>query len=235
MGIRSHGSSKAGDPGRGPARPGRSTTRSPGNSGSCICQKALSKRASERYSTAKDMADDLRCWLRDTGGMGSPLGPRAPVSTPPESTPEAAASSIISRQSDPDQRPIRIRPRRALRSFDDDDADFFLGLIPRASGPGWPSREHPVLEAEDRTDRPRPDVSSRIDLRTQRMWEKLPGQGGTAAPTGRACPLIPRQKRPPRRTEARLLKRASLRNLALDSPKDWGWSIRWRNCAGGAS
>ncbi len=29
-----------------------------------ICLKALSKRASERYTTAKDMTDDLRRWLR---------------------------------------------------------------------------------------------------------------------------------------------------------------------------
>jgi serine/threonine protein kinase/formylglycine-generating enzyme required for sulfatase activity len=94
-----------------------------------ICQKALSKRASERYGTARDMADDLRSWLRDTGGRGSPLGPAAPVGTPPESTLEAAASPIIPRRSDPDQRSIRIVPK-GLRSFDDNDADFFLGLIP---------------------------------------------------------------------------------------------------------
>jgi serine/threonine protein kinase len=31
-----------------------------------ICLKALSKRASERYTTAKDMADDLDFWLRGT-------------------------------------------------------------------------------------------------------------------------------------------------------------------------
>ena len=30
-----------------------------------ICLKALSKRASERYTTAKDMADDLRHFLAE--------------------------------------------------------------------------------------------------------------------------------------------------------------------------
>lgn len=37
-----------------------------------ICFKSLSKRASERYWTAKDMADDLRFWLRPLGGGRSP-------------------------------------------------------------------------------------------------------------------------------------------------------------------
>src|ERR1022692_1794173 len=32
-----------------------------------ICLKALTKRASERYTTAKDMADDLRHWISDAG------------------------------------------------------------------------------------------------------------------------------------------------------------------------
>ena len=42
-----------------------------------ICQKALSKRASERYSTAKDMAEDLRLFLQATGGTVSPGVPAA--------------------------------------------------------------------------------------------------------------------------------------------------------------
>jgi formylglycine-generating enzyme required for sulfatase activity/energy-coupling factor transporter ATP-binding protein EcfA2/predicted Ser/Thr protein kinase len=33
-----------------------------------ICLKSLSKRASERYTTSKDMADDLRYWLRCSSG-----------------------------------------------------------------------------------------------------------------------------------------------------------------------
>src|ERR1017187_8803281 len=40
-----------------------------------ICLKALSKRASERYTTAKDMAEDLRLFLQTTGGAVSPLAP----------------------------------------------------------------------------------------------------------------------------------------------------------------
>ena len=42
-----------------------------------ICQKALSKRASERYSTAKDMAEDLRLFLPH-GLTCRPFGSRKP-------------------------------------------------------------------------------------------------------------------------------------------------------------
>ena len=35
-----------------------------------ICLKALSKRASERYTTARDMAEDLRAFLQSDGRHG---------------------------------------------------------------------------------------------------------------------------------------------------------------------
>ena len=57
------------------------------------------------------------------------VSPAAPVSTPPGSTLEAAPPPITSRQSDSDQRPIKIVPK-GLRSFDEHDADFFLELLP---------------------------------------------------------------------------------------------------------
>jgi serine/threonine protein kinase/formylglycine-generating enzyme required for sulfatase activity/tetratricopeptide (TPR) repeat protein len=94
-----------------------------------ISQKALSKRASERYSTATDMAEDLRLFLQTTGGVVSPLAPAASIITTPGSTLEAAPLPPTSRQSDPDQRPIKIVPK-GLRSFDEHDADFFLELLP---------------------------------------------------------------------------------------------------------
>jgi serine/threonine protein kinase len=94
-----------------------------------ICQKALSKRASERYSTAKDMAEDLRSFLQTTVGAVSPLAPSAPISTPPGSTLESAPLPATSRPSDSDGRPIKIVPK-GLRSFDEHDADFFLELLP---------------------------------------------------------------------------------------------------------
>jgi eukaryotic-like serine/threonine-protein kinase len=94
-----------------------------------ICLKALSKRASERYSTAKDMAEDLRLFLQTTAGAVSPLVPAGAIGTPPGSTLESAPLPATSRQSDSGQRPIRIVPR-GLRSFDEHDADFFLELLP---------------------------------------------------------------------------------------------------------
>jgi serine/threonine protein kinase/formylglycine-generating enzyme required for sulfatase activity/tetratricopeptide (TPR) repeat protein len=94
-----------------------------------ICQKALSKRASERYSTAKDMAEDLRLFLQTLGGTGSPLAPAVTVARPPGSILEIAPRTPTSRQSDSDQRPIKIVPK-GLRSFEEQDADFFLELLP---------------------------------------------------------------------------------------------------------
>lgn len=62
-----------------------------------ICLKCLSKRASDRYTTAADLAEDLSHWSQ-------------------ASRPKPQASS-------------RIIPK-GLRSFDAEDADFFLDLLP---------------------------------------------------------------------------------------------------------
>jgi len=91
--------------------------------------KAMSKRASERYSTARDMADDLRFFLRTTGVANMVAASLAPGHTPAGSTQEVTPVSPTSRQPDSDQRSIRIVPT-GLRSFDEHDADFFLELLP---------------------------------------------------------------------------------------------------------
>jgi serine/threonine protein kinase/formylglycine-generating enzyme required for sulfatase activity len=70
-----------------------------------ICLKALAKRASERYTTAFDLADDLHHWLEKTA--------QAP----------AHESSVYLKT------PVRIVPK-GLRSFDAQDTDFFLELLP---------------------------------------------------------------------------------------------------------
>jgi len=94
-----------------------------------ICSKALSKRASERYSTAKDLAEDVRLFLQTAGGAVAPVALAVPTSTPPISTLEVVGPPPTSRQSDSDQRPIKIVPK-GLRSFDEQDADFFLSCFP---------------------------------------------------------------------------------------------------------
>ena len=65
-----------------------------------ICLKALSKRASERYATAAEFAEDLEEWLKPKA---------APVVTTKAS--------------------VQVVPK-GLRSFDAQDADFFLELLP---------------------------------------------------------------------------------------------------------
>jgi serine/threonine protein kinase len=101
-----------------------------------ICLKALSKRASERYSTAKDMADDLRHFLAErtlshlppsTTGLATPSIP--PVSHPPSTSIVPSRSRAPATTPAPDHQPIQIVPK-GLRSFDAHDADFFLELLP---------------------------------------------------------------------------------------------------------
>jgi serine/threonine protein kinase len=97
-----------------------------------ICLKALSKRARERYSTARDMADDLRHFLAEQSLSQHPAKPGALVATSitpvlvPPSTPTAPAGAATPTS---EHQPIKIVPK-GLRSFDAHDADFFLELLP---------------------------------------------------------------------------------------------------------
>ena len=94
-----------------------------------ICQKAMAKRALERYSTGRDMADDLRHVLETDAASGSPVAALSTVSPPPVSTQEATPPSATPVRSDSDGRAVKIIPK-GLRSFDRHDADFFLELLP---------------------------------------------------------------------------------------------------------
>ncbi len=129
-----------------------------------ICQKALAKRASERYSTGMDMADDLRHFLQTEEASASPSVapshgrpaaryrrgrrlPRRPAHDGP--TPRA------SRQDYPQGIEI-VRPARRR-------------LLPRAaarpSRPRWAAPGTSILENTNRIQRPRHNLPGRLDLR----------------------------------------------------------------------
>ena len=95
-----------------------------------ICLKALSKRASERYTTAKDFAEDLRHFL-DQSSEEESLALRSPVPATSPPSPALASTPPLTPPTTPasDSQPIKIVPK-GLRSFDSHDADFFLELLP---------------------------------------------------------------------------------------------------------
>ncbi len=82
-----------------------------------ICLKALARRVSDRYTTAKDFAADLRQFLQSSSEPRNRSFPAAFSSNPRE--PAFGDSRSI----------LQIIPK-GLRSFDAQDADFFLKLLP---------------------------------------------------------------------------------------------------------
>ncbi len=94
-----------------------------------ICLRAMSKRAADRFTTARDMAEDLRSFLPTARGTIPTSAAGAVFVSPPSSTQEAAPVPTTSRLSDSGQPPIKVIPK-GLRSFDEHDADFFLELLP---------------------------------------------------------------------------------------------------------
>lgn len=103
-----------------------------------ICYKAMAKRASDRYSTAHDMAEDLRHYLAEQaliqsgaspGGISSVASETHAFHNASTSVGSTGASSDSSGTSSVDNLPIKIVPK-GLRSFDAHDADFFLELLP---------------------------------------------------------------------------------------------------------
>jgi len=106
-----------------------------------ICLRALAKRARDRYTTAKDLADDLSHFLSSAGsdvaagGISiAPPGPDRSIAAPATAARPGTAGletppSDSPRNSPSDVRPIKVVPK-GLRSFDARDADFFLELLP---------------------------------------------------------------------------------------------------------
>ena len=103
-----------------------------------ICHKSMSKRASDRYSSAYDLAEDLRHFLQEQTVIQSGTSPGGVASVASEthasqvastSVRSIAASSASMGLGSSDNQPIKIVPK-GLRSFDAHDADFFLELLP---------------------------------------------------------------------------------------------------------
>ncbi len=94
-----------------------------------ICLKALSKRATERYNTALDMAEDLREFLKTAGSTVLPTAAPVSIASSPGSRQDVTPVPSNSNQSDSGKQPVKIVPK-GLRSFDAQDADFFLELLP---------------------------------------------------------------------------------------------------------
>jgi serine/threonine protein kinase/formylglycine-generating enzyme required for sulfatase activity len=183
-----------------------------------ICLKAMMKRAFDRYTTAKDMAEDLRVFLQGAGAtdlLDSPEAPRIPSQG---ASAETAATSTTTRQSDSDQRPIKVVPK-GLRSFDDHDADFFLELLP---GPrdraGLPESIRFWKQRIEQTD---PDLTFKVGL--------IYGPSGCGKSSLVKAGLLPRLGKQvlhvyieatPDETEKRLQK--GLQKVCTDLPAAYG-------------
>ncbi len=145
-----------------------------------ICLRALSKRASDRYSTALDLAEDLRHLQQQERRKEEPARevPETRVTPPPPSISPPAAS--------PGQGTVRVVPK-GLRSFDAGDADFFLELLP---GPrdrdGLPEsirfwKSHIEETDADQT------FSVGLIYGPSGCGQVVPGEGRAAAAASRAC------------------------------------------------
>ncbi len=91
-----------------------------------ICLMALAIRPSDRYSTALDMANDLRAFLRESALREFP-SPSHSALTVQDSTQSPTPATRAASGSK--EHPVKVVPK-GLSSFDRHDADFFLELLP---------------------------------------------------------------------------------------------------------
>ena len=183
-----------------------------------ICQKALTKRASERYSTAKDWRKTFVCSSnpREAPRRQATLRFRQAARLhqpwkPPRSRPRPGNPTPTSDRS-------RSSPE-GLRSFDEHDADFFLELLP---GPrdrdGLPDSIQFWKRKIEQID---PDLTFKVGL--------IYGPSGCGKSSLIKAGLLPRLGKhvlqvyieaTPEETETRLLK--GLRKVCPDLPRELG-------------
>src|SRR5262245_11350462 len=89
-----------------------------------VCLKALAKRASERYPTAHDFADDLRAFLAQGPPAAAAPVPVPGAAGPSPTTPGSMSALESTGEPAPEERLARVVPK-GLRAFDAGDRDFF--------------------------------------------------------------------------------------------------------------
>ena len=117
-----------------------------------ICLKALSKRATERYTTAHDLADDLRHFLSELPQVAVLAPAEAPASAR-LATKEAlgsATTASITPVSESQAIQDRAQGIAILRC---PGCRLLPGTVARPTRPGRAARQHPVLEDAYRADR----------------------------------------------------------------------------------
>ena len=81
-----------------------------------ICLRALSKRVTDRYNSAGDMAEEIELWEEAATQKPQPIAPTGSSDSAPQSA-------------SPSQNEAAVIPR-GLRAYESGDADFFLRLLP---------------------------------------------------------------------------------------------------------
>ena len=183
-----------------------------------ICLKALSRRVADRYSTAIDLAEDVRAYLdQPVETTQSSVPPELETRRESTFSPSSTGKALGSTDSDSEVRSIHIIPK-GMRSFDEGDSDFFLELVP------GPRDRNGLPEAvrfwKQRIEEPDPDKTFSVGL--------MYGPSGCGKSSLIKAGVLPRLdarvqaiylEATPNDTEARLL-RAVTRQLPETSGSD---------------
>ena len=195
-----------------------------------IVLKALSKRATERYTTARDLAEDLRHFLQTEAASGSTATASVPVTPPSGVNQDATPGPPTPRDPIPMAGPSRSSPRVSGRSTSTTrtsssscfPAPAIAMACPRACGSGRPGSKRPTSTS-----------TFKVGL--------IYGPSGCGKSSLVKAGLLPRLAKhvltvyveaTPEETEARLLK-ALAEGLSGACPPAWAWSMRWPRCGGG--